>query len=634
MTAFRPGFLPLLGSLALLCTVAFAEPTATLEQDMARDYAAVVGPGQWFDLLVTVDPKGTPVVADGLAAALEAPAGAESGALIVPAPDKDGTFTKAFVLRLPVRLAEGGKQEARVKVTGRTADGPLALTAAKNLFVVKAADLHHHVQATVKLKEEAKVGQPNAVVVDGTVIEGYHVYGKDQDLGYALVGMLVPAPGTRGLPPWQGGGRTSPAGAELHALRFEIPFTPTRAGKAELRVLLAWQACTEEYCDNGEIDYLPLAFDVKEGTGVVERIPDVTPPPPPAAASDSGGEGLEHKSLLQLILLSIGAGIFALLMPCTYPLIPITISFFSKQAEARHGKVLPLALAYGAGIVLIFTAIGFVVGQGFARAESFSDLSNNAWINGIFAALFLLFGLSLIGLFDIRLPSWFDNVAAKASGSGGYLSVVVMGTTLVITSFTCTAPFIGTLLVYAGKGGDWARATLAMAVFGLTMGIPFVILSLSPKGIQALPRSGEWMKRLKVTLGIIELGLVLKFLSNVDIAIGTFRIGRELFLVLWSVSFLVSALYLLGAFDLLRKGATWSLTKGRAVFGILLLALTGWLLSGAGGTRLNKYVEAFLPSFQGHYQDGFAATVDNYEEGIRRARELGVNVFLHFTGYQ
>jgi len=338
--------------------------------------------------------------------------------------------------------------------------------------------------------------------------------------------------------------------------------------------------------------------------------------------------------VLRLILLSIGAGIFALLMPCTYPLIPITISFFSKQAEARHGKVLPLALAYGAGIVAIFTVIGLVVGGGLAAADSIANLANVWWLNFLFAVLFLIFGLSLVGLFDIRLPSAFDNVAARASGTGGYLSVFAMGLTLVVTSFTCTAPFVGSLLVFAAKGGQLGAAVLCMTVFGLTMAIPFAILAMSPKGFQALPKSGEWMKRLKVTLGIVELGLVLKFLSNVDIARGWFLVGRELFLVLWSVSFLGAGLYLLGVLDLFAKSAGQRPGLGRATAGVLMLGITGFLAYGVTGARLGQYVEAFLPSFKGDYNRAFVAVVDDYEEGLRIAKEKDAFVFLHFTGFQ
>jgi len=215
-----------------------------------------------------------------------------------------------------------------------------------------------------------------------------------------------------------------------------------------------------------------------------------------------------------------------------------------------------------------------------------------------------------------------------------------MGATLVITSFTCTAPFVGTLLAYATQTGDWRKVTLVMAVFGLTMAIPFVFLSLSPKAIQKLPKSGIWMKHLKVTLGILELGLMLKFLSNVDLSIGTNMIGRELFIVLWGSSFLIAALYLLGVFDLLR-GAKWSVGIGAWISSLILLGVTVMLAAGLGGKPLvSSDLEAFLPRPPtdeiDDYGTAFAAVVkEDYEKGLRVAQELGGKpVFEHYTGFQ
>jgi thiol:disulfide interchange protein DsbD len=287
-----------------------------------------------------------------------------------------------------------------------------------------------------------------------------------------------------------------------------------------------------------------------------------------------------------------------------------------------------LALAYGAGIVGIFTLVGVVFGE---PVIAFATLW---WVNLLFALLFLVFGLSLIGLFEIRLPGFFNDIAAKASGTGGYLSVFAMGATLVITSFTCTAPIIGLVLVWAAQGGSLFKVGFTMAIFGLTMAIPFVFLSLSPKALQKMPRSGEWMQTLKVTLGIVELGLVLKFLSNIDLAIGTYLIDRELFLGLWGLSFLAAALYLLGVFQL---GAGWSVGKGRAAAGVALLAVTAYLGSGLGGDRLGKNLEAFLPILperELEYTDGFLAVVkEDYEKGVAKATELGAPIFLDFTGF-
>ncbi len=629
----------LLLALLILCAPAVAEPVLKLRQDGSGE----VGPGQWFDLLLLVEPK-EPVAEDALQA-LPAPLkGAEFAAAIYPAPDTKGAFTKPFTIRIPAKLAGTKAYDLSVALRGKTAAGA-AFDARAAGKVSPFGKLMRHVSATVALTAPAVEGRANAVVVNATVIDGYHVYGTDEKDGVPIVGTLLPAPGARGGPAWTGGGPASPKGHELEgSFVFEIPFTPLGAGKVEARVFLDWSACDANHCDPNEIDYLPFSFDVEGASGAgAARAPSpgsIGASSGAAAASD-GSAGASSGGLWDLIGASIAAGILTLLMPCTYPLIPITISFFTKQADARRKSVVPLALAYGAGIVAIFTLIGVAVGKALVAGEDILNVAAGWQLNLVFALLFLAFGLSLLGLFDIRLPSFFDDLAAKASGTGGYLSVFVMGLTLVITSFTCTVPFMGFLLVLAAKDGEAGRAILAMAVFGLTMAIPFVVLSLSPKGFQALPKSGEWMKRLKVTLGIIELGLVLKFVSNVDIATNTFAIGRTPFLVLWASSFLAAALYLLGFFDLFARGVRWSLGPGRAVAGLIMLATTAVLAYGATGPRLGAVLgddvgdalESFLPSFERDYGRSFVAVTDDYGKGIVIAKEKNAPIFLHFTGY-
>jgi cytochrome c biogenesis protein CcdA len=611
-----------LGALALLCTVSYAGPTAKLEPEGGRSFA-IVAPRQWFDLLVRVDPGGSEMNAGGLRVEAEA-AGVAFDEAIFPPPDPDtDRFARPFVVRIPLKLPDAAKHTVKVRIFVGQADGG-AVEVVVSADLQASANARGHVQGTASLREPAVAGKPNAVVIEASVIEEYHVYGAQVEIGIPIVADLLPAPGARGPARWTGGADVKPPGKELHGtFTFEVPFTPLAAGRIDLRVLLNWQACTPMTCDPNEIAYLPLSFDVAPGSGAVEALPP--------AESGGGRQDLAHKGLLELILLAIGGGLFALAMPCTYPLIPITISFFTKQAEARHGRVTSLALAYGGGIVAIFALVGVVFGEPII---AFAALW---WVNALFALLFLVFGLSLIGVFEIRLPGFFNDLAVKASGTGGYPSVFAMGTTLVITSFTCTAPIVGLVLVWAAQGGSLWKVGFTMGVFGLTMAIPFVFLSLSPKALQKMPRSGEWMKTLKVTLGIVELGLVLKFLSNMDLAIGTFLIDRELFLALWGLSFLAAALYLLGLFDLLRPGAKWSLGAGRAVAGLFLLAVTLYLGTGLEGKRLGKNLEAFLPILPDRdveYTDGFLAVVkEDYEEGVRVATRLGAPIFLDFTGF-
>ncbi|MHC4340519.1 MAG: protein-disulfide reductase DsbD family protein [Planctomycetota bacterium] len=595
---------------------------------MKQEGYANVSPGQSFDLLVTIDPKGDRILDKGLRLEPQPATGIEFHAPLLPPEPEEGSFAGPFVVRIPVTLKGSGKIPLVIKVTGKLKDGKeLSLEAKSTLYSQPTTG---HIQGEASLRAPAEAGKPNAVVLKLEVIEGYHVYGAKvrEEEGLPMEAELLPARGAGRERLWSGGGATPPPGHKYYGdFTFEVPFTPLKEGKVDLRVLLRWQACTEEYCDPDELAYLPMSFDVAPGEGPV--IQQSAGEEATETGSSAGRPDLEGAGLLELALLAIGGALFALAMPCTYPLIPITISFFTKQAEAQHHKVVPLAMAYGAGIVVIFTLVGVIFGDPIL---AFATLW---WVNAIFALLFLVFGLSLIGLFDIRLPGFFNDIAAKATGTGGYLSVFAMGTTLVITSFTCTAPIVGLILVWAAAGGSLWKVGFTMAVFGLTMAIPFVFLSLSPKAMQKMPRSGEWMKTLKVTLGIVELGLVLKFVSNMDLAFETNLIGRELFLALWGLSFLAAGLYLLDVFGLLSFRSRWSIGKGRLISGVLLLVITGYLASGLGGRRLGKNLEAFLPDLDPTYTDGFLAVAkEDFEKGVETATRLGAPIFLDFTGFQ
>lgn len=347
------------------------------------------------------------------------------------------------------------------------------------------------------------------------------------------------------------------------------------------------------------------------------------------------------KGLLAFLLLAVGGGLFALLMPCTYPMIPITISFFTKQADAREGRVLPLALAYGAGIVLIFVLIGVAVGPVVIA------FATHPITNLVIGILFLVFALVLFGVFELRPPRFLMDAAGKASMHGGYFGVFLMGATLVVSSFTCTAPFVGSLLSFgAVEGGSLVRVALGMAVFGLTMAVPFVALSLLPGKARQMPRSGEWMNTLKVTLGFVEVAAALKFISNTDIIWKWDTLSRELFLVLWAGIFALCAAYLFG-WVRLQGHATGELSAGRMTGGIasVLFALYCW--HGAQGHRMDEIMTAIIPPYSSRIdapgvgssetpasqKKGHEVVEDDYELARTRAIGQGKLLLVNFTGH-
>jgi thiol:disulfide interchange protein DsbD len=376
----------------------------------------------------------------------------------------------------------------------------------------------------------------------------------------------------------------------------------------------------------------------RDGSGpdeVFEAFPEAVAASSPDAGTDSGPGGGEGDGLWLFLLAAVGWGLFTLLMPCTYPMIPITISFFTKQADARKGSVLPLSLTYGAGIIAIFVLIGVVIGPVII------DFAVHPVTNLVIGSMFLLFALVLFGMMELNPPAFLMNVAGKASMRGGYVGVFLMGVTLVVTSFTCTAPFVGSLLALGAGQGGVGRIALGMAVFGATMAIPFVLLSLVPGKLQAMPRSGEWMNVLKVFLGFVEVAAALKFISNADLVWQWKFLSREVFLVLWFGIFIVAALFLFGMIRL--KSEDGSIGPGRMVGGLLTFLFALYCGFGSLGNSMDPIMTAIIPPYSSQEGGGGkggglpAAThtiiKDDYEEAIRVARKEGKGVLVNFTGY-
>jgi len=319
-------------------------------------------------------------------------------------------------------------------------------------------------------------------------------------------------------------------------------------------------------------------------------------------------------------------------------MIPITISFFTKQADARGGKVLPLALLYGAGIVLMFVVIGAALGNVIVPFATH-------WItNLVIGVFFLVFALSLFGLINLQPPRFLMNATGKASTQGGALGVFLMGATLVISSFTCTAPFVGNILAVGAQGGVQS-AMLGMGVFGLTMAVPFVGLALVPGAIASMPSSGQWMNTLKVFLGFVEVAAALKFLSNVELVLGLEALPREHFLFLWAVIFVIAAIFLLGMIRF--KGESGEIGPGRLLGGLIVALLATYFATGAFGNRLDWVMESIAPPYSkrmawagsnqqggGHGESKLAWTIvkDDFDAAKALAVEGDKLLFLNITG--
>jgi thiol:disulfide interchange protein DsbD len=321
-------------------------------------------------------------------------------------------------------------------------------------------------------------------------------------------------------------------------------------------------------------------------------------------------------------------------------MIPITISFFTKQASARHTSTLPLSLAYGFGIVAIFVLIGLLVGPIVIA------FATHPVTNVVIGVLFLVFALSLFGVMTLQPPAFLMSAAGAARAQGGYMGVFLMGATLVITSFTCTAPFVGALLGQGAGQGELGRIALGMAVFGLTIAIPFVALSMLPNRVKSMPKAGEWMNTLKVWLGFVEVAAAIKFLSNADLVWGWGWLSRELFLWLWAATFLAAAVYLLGLIRMKdpyggpEDGA--AVTPKRMTCGLATLLFAVYCVYGALGNRLDPVMTALAPNYSGSatgaqigaaHPKGHVIVKDDFDAAVARAAAEKKLVLINFTGF-
>ncbi|MEY4672300.1 MAG: hypothetical protein RL148_84 [Planctomycetota bacterium] len=415
---------------------------------------------------------------------------------------------------------------------------------------------------------------------------------------------------------------------------FDVP-SGAAPGESAVAGMADYIACTPDACDPPAQTSFRATLQVEAGDARAEFLPKASASGP-SGPKPADGPGDSFGGMLGLVLLSIGGGLFALAMPCTYPMIPITFSFFTKQAERRGGNVLALALAYGIGIVLMFVLIGVAVGPVIIAFA-------NHWVtNSVLALGFVFFALVLFGVVNLQPPAAVQNAAGKASATGGLLGVFFMGATLVITSFTCTAPIVGTLLGHVGASGEGlGDVAIGMAVFGLTMAAPFVALALLPGRVKQLPKAGEWMDTLKVTLGFVELAAALKFVSNVDLYFAWNILPRELFLLACAAILLLASLYLFG---LIRaKGSTFDgVGAGRMTTGGVFFGLAFYLLYGAMGFKLDFIMTQFAPPYSAESvisrgdakaKKGHELVKDDFSAALALARKQDKLLLANFTGF-
>ena len=352
------------------------------------------------------------------------------------------------------------------------------------------------------------------------------------------------------------------------------------------------------------------------------------------------GEELAKQSLLWLLLMGFVAGLLAVCMPCIWPIIPMTVSFFLKRAKDNTRKGIRDAFTYGLSIIVIYLGLGLLVTALFG-SDTLNAMSTNAVFNVFLFLLLVVFALSFFGWFEIRLPdSWANKVDAKASETSGLVSIFLMAFTLVLVSFSCTGPIIGMLLVQTTTTGNWLAPAVGMFGFALALALPFTLFAMFPSWLKSAPKSGSWMTTLKIVLGFIELAFSLKFLSVADLAYGWHILDREVFLSLWIVIFALLGAYLVGWLKFQVDEIGGEPNKPKPVLcimgGLVSLAFAVYMVPGLWGAPC-KAVSAFAPPMSTQdfnlNQKVVEAEYLDYESGIAAARAQHKPVFIDFTGF-
>ena len=408
------------------------------------------------------------------------------------------------------------------------------------------------------------------------------------------------------------------------------------AGPLELKFLTRFQACNAKTC-------LPPR---RVETATTLQVDPAAPPSAIAAAPagytlfdpnarpGAASAGRPSEGLAAFILVAFGVGLAAIFTPCCFPMIPITVSYFLNKPAASRARGVADALLFSAGIVVLFSALGLAA---TAALGPFGvvQLGSNVWVNSFIAAVFLAFGLSLLGAFELTIPSAVLTRLTMASQGGGVVGTLLMGLTFSLSAFACVGPFVGTLLAASVSGGG-ARPFVGMLAFAIGLATPFFCLALFPSYLKRLPRSGGWMERVKVTMGFLVLAAMFKYLSDVDQVVQWGVLTRERFLAIWIVLFGLAGLYLLGILRLHGSDADDAPGTARLLAGAAFVALAVSLWPGLTGARLGE-LDAYVPPPAAGAVAASGASIewmrDDYQNALARARSEGKRVFVSFTGH-
>lgn len=490
------------------------------------------------------------------------------------------------------------------------------------------------------------------VTYTATMDEGWHLYGMDIDAG----GPIPTAFNYTTLKHATLNGAIA-ANQELHKeydpnFEMELTWYVKQVSFVQLFTIddpnfsiegnVSFMACNDQSCTN------PSPFEFAFGKKIEKATPVVTAQngevksalsstiykPVIDKLNETGNDNQSSTSMWKVLLWGLLGGFIALFTPCVWPIIPMTVSFFLKRGgEKSKGK--RDAIFYGLAIIVIYLALGLIV-TGIFGASALNSLATNAGFNIFFFLLLVLFAVSFFGAFELALPaSWSSKIDQKAESTSGMLSILLMAFTLVLVSFSCTGPIIGTLLVEAASG-SWLGPAIGMFGFALALALPFSLFAFFPSMLKKMPKSGGWMNTLKVVLGFLELALSLKFLSVADLAYGWGLLDRETFIVLWVVIFALLGLYLLGKIRLPHDDKIEKVSVARLMMAIVSLSYALYLVPGLWGAPLRS-ASAFAPPLSTQdfnlYENEVHPNTTDYETAIQMSRMEHKPILVDFSGF-
>jgi thiol:disulfide interchange protein len=516
---------------------------------------------------------------------------------------------------------------------------PLALAL---VFCLAPAFAQGQQHAAWTFQAEPATAPPGATIRVRAAVhieEGWHLYSASSPSGIPATFTVSPETLTRVLQPPPKKGLVLGEQAEIYEgdttflLDVKLP-ADAPAGPEALNVNVRYQTCNDKTCVQGKLtSSVPVTIDPAApapSTAIPAGFAEAKPPK--RASSTAAPE--EAQGWGAFLLVAFGAGLACIFTPCVFPMIPITMSYFLNQQSGEKRGAVTQAIVFCLGIIVLFSGLGLAV-TALLGPVGVKQLGSNPWVNGFIAVLFMAFGLSLLGAFEITIPSSILTRLNQSSGAGGFAGTLLMGLTFALSSFACVGPFVGTLLAASVGTGRW-RPPVGMVVFAAGLALPFFLLALFPSYLKRMPRSGGWLARVKVVMGFVILAASLEYLSHLDQVLQWGFLTRERYLAAWIVLFGMAGLYLLGFVRLEGIKAEENMGLGRLLTGMAFLIFAVSLWPGMSGGRLglfDAYVPAATETAQGSGSGGLVWMKDQYPEALAQARRDHKLLFIDFTGY-